>query len=149
MTNTTTSADRLLLEFDGYNIVRRVYGAVPGEDSQEKVEGAFRSSLGSFKRALKEFQPTHVFAAFDHGGPAFGKRDVRIQAEETKPGSERGGPVAIVAAAGAGIDDDDKRDQDFSPVIEHERYSRRLEQSVRQSPSQAQLSATAATTSLR
>jgi len=67
----TSSPNRLLLQFDGYNIVRRVYGAVPGDDSPEKVEGAFRSSLGSFKNALKDFQPTHVLAAFDHGGPTF------------------------------------------------------------------------------
>jgi protein Xni len=85
MTNTTTSADRLLLGFDGYNIVRRVYGAVPGDDSQEKVEGVFRSSLGSFKRALKEFQPTHVLAAFDHGGPTFRSEIYARYREKRKP----------------------------------------------------------------
>lgn len=71
MTITSPRADRLLLQFDGFNIVRRVYGAVPGDDTPAKVEGAFKSSLGSFKRALKEFRPTHVLAAFDHGGPTF------------------------------------------------------------------------------
>lgn len=71
MTDQHACIDRTLLGFDGYNIVRRVYGAVPGDDSQEKVDGALKSSLGSFKRALKEFQPTHAFAAFDHEGRTF------------------------------------------------------------------------------
>lgn len=71
MTPLFTPPDNLLLAFDGYNVVRRVYGAVPGDDSVAKVEGAFKSSLGSFKRALKEFKPTHVLAAFDAGGKTF------------------------------------------------------------------------------
>lgn len=71
MTDLIPRTDRTLLGFDGYNIVRRVYGAVPGEDNQEKVDGVLKSSLGSFKRALKDFDPTHVFAAFDHEGRTF------------------------------------------------------------------------------
>ena len=57
-----------LLLIDGLNIVRRVYGAVPGDDGPEKVEGALKSSLASFRRALAENKPTHVLAAFDSGG---------------------------------------------------------------------------------
>jgi protein Xni len=71
MTDLHNSPDRTFLGFDGYNIVRRVYGAIPGDDSEEKVEGALKSSLGSFKRALKEYQPSHVLAAFDHEGRTF------------------------------------------------------------------------------
>lgn len=82
---TSATTDRTLLQFDGYNIVRRVYGAVPGEDSTEKVEGAFRSSLGSFKRALREYQPTHVLAAFDHGGPTFRSEIYPRYREKRKP----------------------------------------------------------------
>jgi protein Xni len=85
MTDAQTCPDRTLLQFDGYNIVRRVYGAVPGDDSPEKVEGVFRSSLGSFKRALKEFQPTHVLAAFDHGGPTFRNQIYPRYRENRKP----------------------------------------------------------------
>lgn len=58
---------RLLL-IDGLNIVRRVYEANPAPESPEKIEGVVRSAMGSFKRALKEHQPTHVLAPFDHGG---------------------------------------------------------------------------------
>jgi DNA polymerase-1 len=76
---------RTLLIFDGYNIVRRVYGAVPGDDSPQKVEGVFRSSFGSFKRALKEFQPTHVLAVFDHGGPTFRNEMYSRYRENRKP----------------------------------------------------------------
>lgn len=71
MTNLVLPPQRTFLGFDGYNIVRRVYGAVPGDDTLEKVEGALKSSLGSFKRALKDFEPTHVLAAFDHEGRTF------------------------------------------------------------------------------
>lgn len=58
---------RLLL-FDGLNIARRVYEAIPGPDSRERAEGAVKSSLGSFRNALNEMDPTHVLAAFDYGG---------------------------------------------------------------------------------
>jgi protein Xni len=71
MPNLQNRPDRTLLAFDGYNIVRRVYGAMPGDDTPEKVEGALRSSLGSFKRAIKDFEPTHVLAAFDHESRTF------------------------------------------------------------------------------
>lgn len=57
-----------LLLIDGLNVVRRVYEANPAPESPEKIEGVVRSALGSFKRALKEHNPTHVLAPFDHGG---------------------------------------------------------------------------------
>lgn len=57
-----------LLLIDGLNLVRRVYEASPAEDSPDKAQGAVRSSLSSFRRALREHQPTHVLAPFDHGG---------------------------------------------------------------------------------
>lgn len=85
MPESLPQSDRTLLQFDGYNIVRRVYGAVPGDDSPEKVEGALRSSLGSFKRALREYQPTHVLAAFDHGGPTFRSEIYPRYREKRKP----------------------------------------------------------------
>jgi DNA polymerase-1 len=65
--NQDASSARLLL-IDGLNLVRRVYEANPVEDSPEKAQGALRFSLASFIRALKEHQPTHVLAPFDHGG---------------------------------------------------------------------------------
>lgn len=57
-----------LLLIDGLNLVRRVYEASPVENSPEKAKDAMRSSLASFRRALREHQPTHVLAPFDHGG---------------------------------------------------------------------------------
>ena len=59
--------DHLLL-IDGLNIVRRCYEANPAPDSAEKAQGAVKSSLASFRRALEEHQPTHVLAPFDFGG---------------------------------------------------------------------------------
>lgn len=112
------SSDRTLVQFDGYNIVRRVYGAVPGEDSPEKVEGALRSSLGSFKRALREYQPTHVLAAFDHGGPTFRSEIYPRYREGRKPMPEllrqamptfyemlRGAGIPVVCIEGVEADD--------------------------------------------
>lgn len=65
---TTNGQDDVLLLADGLNIVRRVYEANPAPDSPEKADGAVRSSLASFRRALVEHRPTHFLAAFDHGG---------------------------------------------------------------------------------
>jgi len=66
--------EQRLLLIDGLNIVRRVYEANPQPDSREEVEGAVKSSFGSFKRALKEIAPTHVLAAFDYGGQTWRHR---------------------------------------------------------------------------
>lgn len=63
-----------LLLADGTSIVRRVDKAVKGEDTAEKAEGALRSSWGSFMRALREHEPTHFLAAFDHGGETWRHR---------------------------------------------------------------------------
>lgn len=60
-----------LLIIDGMNLVRRVYEAQPTPDSPEKAQAALRSSIASFRRALREHEPTHVLAAFDHGGPTW------------------------------------------------------------------------------
>jgi len=76
---------RTLLLFDGYNIVRRVYGAVPGDDSPEKVEGAFKSALSTFRRTLVEFPPTHVLATFDFGGRTFRSDIFSSYREHRKP----------------------------------------------------------------
>lgn len=66
--------EQRLLLIDGLNIVRRIYEANPQPDSREKVEGAVKSSIGSFKRALNEIAPTHVLAAFDYGGETWRHR---------------------------------------------------------------------------
>ena len=57
-----------LLLIDGLNLVRRLYEAIPGEDSRAKAEGALRTSLSAFRRTLDAHHPSHVLAAFDHGG---------------------------------------------------------------------------------
>lgn len=61
----------VLLLIDGLNIVRRVYEAVPGDDSPAKADGAMASSWGSILRAIAETGPTHFLAAFDAGGPTW------------------------------------------------------------------------------
>ena len=75
---TTTHAPATLLLIDGLNIVRRVYEANPAEDSPEKLLGAMRSSLSSFKRAIFEHQPDYALAAFDFGGRPW-PPDPRVQ----------------------------------------------------------------------
>ena len=62
--------NRLLL-IDGLNIVRRVYEAIPGDDTPAKADGALKSSWASILRAISETRPTHFLAAFDHGGPTW------------------------------------------------------------------------------
>jgi protein Xni len=58
-----------LLAIDGLNIVRRVYEASPEPDSDLKASIALRHALSSFRNLLEAHAPTHVLAAFDHGGP--------------------------------------------------------------------------------
>jgi DNA polymerase-1 len=60
-----------LLAIDGLNIVRRVYEASPDPDSTEKAEAALRHALSSFRNLVGAHGPTHVLAAFDHGGPTW------------------------------------------------------------------------------
>lgn len=65
-----TTPHKLLL-VDGLNLIRRVYEANLAPDSTEKAQGALRSSLSSFNRALREHAPTHCLWAFDAGGPTW------------------------------------------------------------------------------
>ena len=57
-----------LLAIDGLNIVRRVYEASPEPDSDLKAGIALRHAFSSFRNVLEAHAPTHVLAAFDHGG---------------------------------------------------------------------------------
>jgi 5'-3' exonuclease len=57
-----------LLLIDGLSIVRRVYEAVPGEDTDAKAEGAMNSSWHSILRCIRETKPSHFMTAFDFGG---------------------------------------------------------------------------------
>ena len=58
---------RLML-LDGLNLVRRIYEAIPADDSPEKVQGLLKSAVSSTRRALSELGPSHALCAFDHGG---------------------------------------------------------------------------------
>ncbi len=60
-----------LLAIDGLNIVRRVYEASPDPDSPEKAATALRHALSSLRNLLAAHRPSHVLAAFDHGGPTW------------------------------------------------------------------------------
>lgn len=60
-----------LLLIDGLSIVRRVYEAIPGDESPERVEDAMVSCLSSFSRAVDEHAPTHFLAVFDAPGPTW------------------------------------------------------------------------------
>jgi protein Xni len=60
-----------LLLIDGLNVVRRIWEAIPIEDSPEKAIGAMRSCVASFKRAIEEHSPSHAVAVFDFGGPTW------------------------------------------------------------------------------
>lgn len=58
-----------LLAVDGLGMLRRIYGANPSTDEQEKADGTIVTMQQSFNRALREHQPTHCIIAFDAGGP--------------------------------------------------------------------------------
>jgi len=60
-----------LLAIDGLNIVRRVYEASPEPDSPEKADIALRHAFSSFRKLIGAHEPSHVLAAFDHGGPTW------------------------------------------------------------------------------
>lgn len=79
-----TPKPKLLLA-DGTSIVRRVDKAVKGDDTAEKAEGTLRSSWGSFMRALREHEPTHFLAAFDHGGETWRHRLYTAYKEHREP----------------------------------------------------------------
>lgn len=57
-----------LLIIDALNIVRRIHEATGEPDSEDKLANTLKSSLSSFRRALKTHRPTHAVAVFDHGG---------------------------------------------------------------------------------
>lgn len=84
----TPAPKQKLLLADGTSIIRRVDKGVKGEDSLEKAEGTLRSSWGSFMRALREHEPTHFLAAFDHGGETWRHRlypNYKIHREPAPP----------------------------------------------------------------
>lgn len=56
---------RHLNVIDGTNILRTCFEANPAPESSEKVDGVFKSTLGSYKRAVRRHQPTHLAIAFD------------------------------------------------------------------------------------
>ena len=56
---------RHLLVIDGTNLLRTCYEANPAPESSEKVDGVFKSTLGSYRRAVRRHQPTHMAIAFD------------------------------------------------------------------------------------
>lgn len=58
-----------LLSIDAYNVIRRVYGANPAPDSEEKVDACLRASRQSLRRAILEHKPTHATMVFDAEGP--------------------------------------------------------------------------------
>lgn len=57
-----------LLAVDGLGMLRRIYGANPSTNEQEKAEGTIVTMQQSFRRALREHEPTHCLFAFDAGG---------------------------------------------------------------------------------
>lgn len=76
---------RGLIIFDGLNILRRVYAAVPGDDTPERAEGAIKSSMGTFVRALKAHECTHGIVAVDHGGVTWRHKIYRDYKKDRTP----------------------------------------------------------------
>jgi DNA polymerase-1 len=91
---TLAGRPRLLL-VDGTSVVRRIYekvasvqagkSAEKGQDSPELADGALKSSWGSFLRGLREHEPTHFLAAFDHGGQTWRHRVYPNYKADRKP----------------------------------------------------------------
>ncbi|MEJ6002779.1 5'-3' exonuclease [Paucibacter soli] len=57
-----------LLIADGTGIVRRVNEAVHGDIEDDRIAGVIRSTWQSLLRGIREHEPTHFLAAFDHPG---------------------------------------------------------------------------------
>ena len=74
-----------LLEIDGLNIVRRIYEANLAPDSDQKAQGAVRSSISSIRTALNEHAPTHAIAFFDAGGSTWRHRLSELYRKNRKP----------------------------------------------------------------
>ena len=59
------------LLIDGYNLVRRIFAAVPTPaegNRQSHIEGVIKSSAASLQRALRFHQPSHCVAVFEQAG---------------------------------------------------------------------------------
>ena len=66
------------LLIDGFNLVRRIYAAVPGRGEkapaisanadQSHIEGVINSSVSSLQRALRDHQPSHCVVVFEQSG---------------------------------------------------------------------------------
>lgn len=74
-----------LLAIDGLNIIRRVFGAIPGDDAPQKVQGALKSSMATIRRALNQFEPTHVVFVLDAGGETWRHRLYPAYKADRKP----------------------------------------------------------------
>ncbi len=58
-----------LLIIDGFNLIRRIHSAVPGdENTTEHAQGVVRSIGASVQRALKIQQPTHAVCVLESSG---------------------------------------------------------------------------------
>lgn len=57
-----------LLIIDGYNIVRRSFGAIVGNEDATHVDEAFRISMGTIGRALRIHKPAYAVVAWDGSG---------------------------------------------------------------------------------
>lgn len=83
----------LLLVIDALNFIRRIYKANPDPDSDEKAKLVMVNVMHSFKRALREHQPTYCVWVFDAGGPTWRHHlysDYKKNREEMAPALQRG-----------------------------------------------------------
>lgn len=76
---------KTILLIDGFNIVRRVYGAIQKEDGPEKAEGALISSMQSIRRAIKNHSPDFFLIAFDYAGKNFRHDLLKTYKEKREP----------------------------------------------------------------
>ncbi len=58
-----------LLIIDGFNLIRRVYSAVPGDEGSDAHRSGFiRSVLASAQRSLKQHEPSHAVLVLESAG---------------------------------------------------------------------------------
>lgn len=60
--------EKLLLNIDVMNLVRRVYEANPAPDSEAKVKGSINASLKTFNHMLRQYPATHYALVADAPG---------------------------------------------------------------------------------
>ena len=74
-----------LIAFDGWNIVRRVHGAIQNDNARDRARQAFKNSSATFGRAMRRFAPSYGVVAWDHSAPTWRRQAYAGYKAEREP----------------------------------------------------------------